>query len=93
MITKLWIVTLLGGVVLGIFTTVALFMGRYFFWVDLTIAKIIGDEKSERIVGVINSVEVQDFFSFALYELPLFWSIIFLGVVLFIISFFVKNYN
>jgi hypothetical protein len=92
MITKLGIWSLLIGLFVGIFTGISKFMEASNFWVDLTISKIIGEKKSESIIELIDVAAIQRSLDFIIYDLPFFSFLIICGVVLLIISLFVKTH-
>lgn len=91
MASKLGIYAILAGIFTGLFNGISNFMGADNFWVGLSISKIIGDAASESIVEAINLAFVQNSLYFLFYELPFFLFLIGIGVVLRIISRFVKD--
>jgi hypothetical protein len=92
MLVKLGLGSLVAGVAWGIFTAVALFMGRDFVWIDLTIAKIIGEENSSTIIGLINIDKIQNYLNFFIYDLPLFGVVVCISILLLVISLFVRDH-
>ena len=89
---RLGIYSLLAGFFLGIFSGISSFMESNNFWVNLTISKMIGEDKSEAIIELINVAVVQNSLDFLIYEAPCFALLLGLGLVLFIISLFVKSH-
>ncbi len=92
MISKLGIYALIVGFFMGVFAGISRFMKAQNFWVDLTISKFIGEEKSESIVLLFDVEAIQNILDFLIYELPLFGHLIGMGVVLLIISMFLKDH-
>ncbi|MBU2627191.1 MAG: hypothetical protein KKE61_01115 [Proteobacteria bacterium] len=92
MVTKLGIYSLLAGLFLGLFSGISNFMGTQNYWVDLTISKLIGEEISESIMGLIDVVFIQNTLNFLIYDLPFFCFLLGLGGILLIISLFVKTH-
>ena len=60
------------------------------FWVDLTISKIIGEDPSQTVIGLLNIAILRDTLDFLIYDLPFFCFLVGLGIVLLIISLFGK---
>ncbi len=92
MMTKLGIYSLLAGFFLGIFKGISTFMESQNFWVDLTISKLIGEDNSESIIGLIQVSFVQDSLDLLIYDVPFFVFMLGLGVVFLLISLFVKSH-
>lgn len=92
MMTKLGIYSLLAGLFLGLFSGISMFMGTHNFWVDLTISKLIGEDRSETIAGMMDAPAVHDVLSSLVYDLPFFCVMLGLGVIFLIIGAFVKNH-
>ncbi|MBC2702929.1 hypothetical protein [Desulfobacula sp.] len=92
MMTRLGIYSLLAGFFVGLFTGISKFMEIKNFWVDLTISKMIGEDNSEAIIGVIDVVFVQNSLDFLIYELPFFCFLLGLGIIFLIISLFLKTH-
>ncbi len=92
MITRVGICTLLSGLLVGLFSGISKFMGASNFWVDLTISKIIDEDSSEAIIMFMDIVSVQNLLDFIIYDLPFFAFLIVVGVILLIISLFVKTH-
>lgn len=90
--TRLGIYSLLAGFFVGLFTGISKFMEIKNFWVDLTISKMIGEDNSEAIIGVIDVVFVQNSLDFLIYELPFFCFLLGLGIIFLIISLFLKTH-
>ena len=93
MMAKLGIYASLAGLFLGLFKGISSFMASQNFWVDLTISKLIGEDNSEAIIGLINVAVVQNVLDFLIYELPLFIFLLGIGLVLLIISLFMKTHQ
>jgi hypothetical protein len=91
MITKLGIFTLLAGISVALFSGISQFFETPTFWVDLTVSKIIGQENSETVVLLTDIAAVQNGFDFIIYDLPFFCFLLGTGVILLIISLFVKT--
>ena len=72
MITRVGICTLLAGLFVGIFSGISSFMAARNIWVDLTVSKIIGEDRSESIITLFDVVMIQNTFDFIIYELPFF---------------------
>ncbi|WP_299980816.1 hypothetical protein [Desulfobacula sp.] len=92
MITRLGIYSLLAGLFVGLFTGISKFMEIKNFWVDLTISKMIGEDKSEAIIGLIDVVFVQNSLDYLIYELPFFCFLLGIGLIFLIISLFLKTH-
>ena len=90
--TRLGIYSLLAGSFVGLFTGISKFMEIKNFWVDLTISKMIGEDNSEAIIGLIDVVFVQNSLDFLIYELPFFCFLLGLGIIFLIISLFLKTH-
>ena len=89
---RLGIGSLIAGFFIGVFSGVSGFMEKKTFWVDLTINKIIGDDRSEAIIGFIKIDAVMDALDYLIYEIPFFCDLLGLGVLLLVISLFFKNH-
>ncbi len=92
MITRVGICTSLVGLFVGLFSGISKFMEASNFWVDLTISKIIGEDNSEAIIMFMDTAVVQNSLDFIIYDLPFFVFLIGVGVILLIISLFVKTH-
>jgi hypothetical protein len=92
MITRLGFYSLLAGVFVGIFNGISQFMGSKNFWVDLTISKIIGQDISETITGFINIPAIKNALDYLINAMPFFIFLLALGIILLILSLFVKNH-
>lgn len=90
--TRLGIYSLLAGLFMGLFSGISMFMGSHNFWVDLTISKLIGEDKAEAIITFINIVFVQNSLDFLIYELPFFLFVLGIGFMFLILSLFVKDH-
>jgi hypothetical protein len=90
MMTRLGIYSLLAGFFMGVFSGISSFMQTNNFWVDLTISKIIGEDPSQTVIGLLNIAIIRDTLDFLIYDLPFFCFLLGLGVVLLIISLFGK---
>ncbi|NOX33281.1 MAG: hypothetical protein GXP56_06020 [Deltaproteobacteria bacterium] len=90
MMTRLGIYSLLAGFFVGIFTGISQFMEAKTFWVDLTISKIIGEGKSDAVIGYIDIASIQNLLNFLIYKLPFFGFLIGIGIIFLIISLFGK---
>jgi len=92
MITKLGIYSLLIGLFVGIFSGISSFMETKNFWVDLTISKMIGEDSSEAIIGLIDVAIVKNSLDFLIYDLPFFCFLLGVGIIFLIIGLFVKSH-
>ncbi|WP_457553228.1 hypothetical protein [Desulfobacula sp.] len=91
MTTRLGIYSLLAGIFVGIFKGISQFMGSKNVWLDLTISTIIGKEYAKSVSGLINVVYVKNWLDYFIYDLPFFIILLGLGIILIIISLFMKN--
>jgi len=92
MIMKLGIYSLLGGLFLGLFSGISKFMAAKNFWADLTISRMIGEDTSESIITLIDVIVIQDSLDFLIYDLPFFCFLLGVGLILLIISLFIKSH-
>ena len=92
MMTRLGIYSLLAGLFLGLFSGISSFMESKNFWIDLTISRTIGDNKSEAIIGFFDVDWIQNSLDVLIYELPLFSLLLGLGVIFLVISLFLKDH-
>ena len=92
MIMRLGIYSLLAGFFLGVFSGISSFMETKNFWADLTISKMIGEDKSEAVITLLDVVVIQNSLDFLIYELPFFCFLLGVGLILLIISLFVKSH-
>ncbi|MCF6247029.1 MAG: hypothetical protein L3J69_06670 [Desulfobacula sp.] len=93
MITKLGIYSLITGLFIGLFSGISSFMVAENIWVNLTFSKILGEDKTESIVTFFSSVAVQDSLDYFFYDLPVFLFTIGLGILLLLISLFLKDHQ
>ncbi len=92
MIMRLGIYSLLAGFFLGLFSGISNFMATKNFWSDLTISKMIGEDNSEAVITLMDVIVIQDSLDFLIYELPFFCFLLGIGLILLIISLFVKSH-
>ncbi len=92
MITRVGICLSLAGLFVGLFSGISKFMEATNFWVDLTISKMIGDNSCETIILFMDAAIIQKSLDFLIYDLPFFVFLIGVGVILLIISLFVKTH-
>ena len=92
MMTKLGICSLLAGFCAGVFSGISKFMEARNFWVDLTLSKMIGEDRAERIVTLIDVEAVRNSLDYLMYDLPLFCFLLGLGVVFLLIGMFVEKH-
>ena len=92
MLMRLGIYSLLAGFFMGIFSGISNFMAKKIFWADLTISKMIGEDNSEAIITLMDAAVIQNSLDFFIYELPFFCILLGLGLILLIISLFVKSH-
>ncbi|MCP4023504.1 MAG: hypothetical protein GY729_16785 [Desulfobacteraceae bacterium] len=90
MFTRLGIYSLLIGFFIAIFSTISKFMNQDNIWVNMTIAKLMGDKASPMVESIGNE-SVQELVRYFLFQLPVFGLILGLGGLFFIISFFMKE--
>jgi hypothetical protein len=89
---RLGIYSLLAGFFLGVFSGISNFMATKTFWADLTISRMIGEDKSEAIITLLDVIVIQNSLDFLIYDLPFFCFLLGLGLILLIISLFVKGH-
>lgn len=92
MIMRLGIYSLLAGFFMGVFSGISNFMATKNFWADLTISKIIGEDNSEAVITLMDTAVIRNSLDFLIYELPFFCFLLGIGLVLLIISLFVKSH-
>lgn len=92
MMVRIGICSLLAGFFIGIFSAVSGFMEEKNFWADLTISKIIGDDRSDSVIGFIDVTAIQDGLDFLIYEMPFFAVVLSFGIILLVLSLFFKNH-
>ncbi len=85
-------VSLLAGLLFGIFKAISQFMDKQNFWVDLTISKIIGKSTSDAIIGYMQVPAIKNSLDYLIYYLPFFIFLLGLGIIFFVISLFMKNH-
>lgn len=90
--TRLGIYSLLAGLFMGLFSGISSFMATQNFWVDLTLSKLIGENRSESIIGIIEIPVVQTLLDSVLYEVPFFCCLLGMGAVFLIVGLFVKEH-
>jgi hypothetical protein len=91
MITRVGICTLLAGLFVGIFSGISSFMEAKTIWVGLTISKIIGEDKSESIITLLDVAVIQNTLDFLIYEVPFFLFLIGVGIIILFITLFLDN--
>lgn len=92
MFSKLGIYTLLAGLFMGLFSGISSFMNADNFWVDLTLSKVLGEERSESIIETFSSEFIQNKLDTIIYDAPAFLLVLFLSVVLLIIGMFKREH-
>ena len=92
MFSKLGIYSLLGGLFMGLFSGISQFMNAKTIWVNLTLSKLLGEDKTEGIIESFSSESVQNTLDTILYDWPLFLIVVGLGLVFLVISMFVKEH-
>jgi len=90
MFTKLGILSILAGGVVGVFTVISRFMQADNIWVDITLSSVTGN-LAETLVDAVSVVFIQNSLYTLFYEIPLGGSLIGLGVIFFLISLFFKE--
>ncbi len=92
MVTKIGIGSVVGGFLLALFSGISGLMESQNFWVGLTISKLIGEDRSESILLITDIEKLQNFLDYFIYELPFYGVLIGSGVLLLIVSLFVKDH-
>ena len=91
MVSKLGILSLFIGFFVGVFSIISKFMKADNIWVDITLSSL-SESAAERAVDAFSSEMVSDALYILFYELPLGGVFLGLGVLLLIISLFVKDH-
>ena len=91
MVTRLGLIALAAGLLTGLFGGISLFMGKQSIWVGMTISTLIGQEQSESIILYFSSLTIQNLLDQLFYDVPAFALLMALGVILLIVSMFVKS--
>jgi hypothetical protein len=91
MITRIGICTILAGLLMAIFNGVSKLMGVQNFWVDLTLSKLFGPERTESIITWFGPAFIQNSLDSLFYNVPFFGLLMFAGSICLAISFFVKE--
>ena len=89
---RLGIYSLLAGFFIGVFSGISSFMETKTFWTDLTISRMIGEDRSEAIIELMDVAIIQNSLDFLIYDLPFFCFLLGLGLILLIISLFEKGH-
>ncbi len=92
MISRLGIYSLLIGAFVGVFSGISQFMGSKNIWIDLTMSKIIGKDRSETIMEFIPFSVLKNSLEYIIYSLPFYVFLFGLGIFLLLISLFLKNH-
>lgn len=92
MFTKLGIGSLLVGFFLGVFSGISSFMANETMWSNLTISKVLGEERTESIITGTEIIALQDFLDMFMYEVPVFVIFLGLGVLFLVIGMFSQNH-
>ena len=92
MFGKLGIGSLLAGLFIGIFGGISNLMQVDNLWVGLTLTKLFGEERAESIITWFDSEFIQDKLDLLFYDVPFFVLVLFFGVVMIVISLFVKDH-
>ena len=92
MFGKLGIGCLLAGLFVGIFGGISNLMQVDNLWVGLTLTKLLGEDRAESIITWFDSAAIQDNLDLLFYDVPFFVLILSLGVILIVISLFVKDH-
>ncbi len=92
MMVRVGICSLLAGFFIGVFSGVSSFMEEKNLWSDLTISKIIGEDTSESIIGFIDVMAIQDGLDVLIYEIPFSIVVFGFGVIVLLLSLFMKNH-
>jgi len=92
MVTKVGIGSIMGGFLLALFNGISGFVGSQNFWVGITLSKLIGEDRSESIILLTEMEKIQSFLEYFIYQLPFYGILIGFGVLLLIVSLFVKDH-
>ena len=92
MVTKLGIGSLIAGFFLAVFSGISNFMNARNFAVNLTLSKVFGEDTTESIITTFDSEFLQNALDTFFYEIPFFGILLIFGVILLIISHFLKNH-
>ena len=92
MMSKIGISALLAGFFIGIFSGISRFMQAENFWVDLTLSKLFGEERTESLITWFDTAAIQTGLDYLFYELPMFGLLLGIGVIFLLISLFIKNH-
>jgi hypothetical protein len=90
MMTRIGISSLLAGLFLALFSGISNFMASQNFWVDLTLSKLLGEDKVESLITWFTAPFMQNSLDILFYEIPVYGLLFLLGGVFLIISLFVK---
>jgi len=91
MFTKLGMYSLLVGSFIAIFSFISKFMNADNIWVDMTIAKLMGEDAAKMVESIGNET-IQGMAQFLMFQLPLYGVFFLLGGLFFIASFFKKEH-
>jgi hypothetical protein len=91
MFRKLGIYSLLVGFFSALFSFISKFMNAKNIWVDMTIAKLVGEDTS-KIVESIGNESLQGAAQYFIFKFHFYGVFIALGVLFFIASFFMKEH-
>lgn len=74
-----------------VFSGISSLMENENFWVDLSLSKLMGEDKTESIITWFDSAAIQNSLDLFFYDIPLFGIIGGMGLVSLVISFFMKE--
>ncbi len=92
MLTKIGILGVLAGFIVGVFSGISKFMESKNFWVDITLSKVIGETATQKITGITEAGIFHDALHYLLLDLSFSFFLAGLGLILLVISLFFKNY-
>ncbi len=92
MVAKIGVGSVVVGFLLAIFSGISGLMESQNIWVGITISKLIGEERSESIILFTEIEKLQNFLDYSIYELPFYGVLIGFGVLLLIVSLFIKDH-
>lgn len=92
MLVKTGIGTVIVGFFMALLSGISSFMAKKTAFSGLTISSMLGDEKTEAIITITDFEIVQNILDFIMYETPFYGVLIVLGVIILIISLFVKDH-
>lgn len=92
MLVKTGIGTIAAGFFMALLAGISGFMGKKTAFSELTISSMLGDGTTETIITITDFESVQNILDFIMYETPFYGVLIVVGVIILIVSLFVKNH-